>query len=80
MKNAKILLDWAADIVPPDIEQLHTITLNENGGLVLTFFMGSICRPVILEDTDLNKPINQLISEIELEITAAINGTKRKGQ
>lgn len=68
MKNAKLLLEQLTKTIPPgegeQQSQRHNITIDENGNLVVCLMLGECYQPLVLGDSDLDKPINELVSEI----------------
>ncbi|MHC4749536.1 MAG: hypothetical protein ACYTFW_06630 [Planctomycetota bacterium] len=63
-----MLLRQLTKIAPPGEGQRHNLTVEDNGDLVLYLMLGDIYHPVKFEDEDLDKPITQLLAEIELEL------------
>jgi hypothetical protein len=73
MRSARLLLERLTEIIPPAIaasgvRMRHNLTIDESGNLVLHFMLEGKFVPVIIEDEDLDKPVHQLVNEIELAL------------
>ena len=72
MKHVKALLEALTEHIPPDGKAQHNITLSESG-LMLTLMIGEgRYLPVLLEEEDYDKPIDQLVDEIEEYVKDAL--------
>ena len=65
MKEAKFLLEKLTELVPPGEGQHHNLTLDElEGKLTLTLMCGERYLPFGLEDSDLERPVEDVIMDI----------------
>lgn len=63
MRNALLLLEKMTAAFPPGPKQRHSLTLTKEG-LELTLFLGQQYHPILLEERDLDLPIDELVTEI----------------
>lgn len=66
MRNVKILLEQVTKTMPPAEKQRHNLTLDENKNLVLHLMLGDQFIPVLFENIDFDKPIEELVKEISI--------------
>lgn len=72
MKSARLLLKRLAEIAPSGDAQGHNLTIDEGGELVLTLMVYDTFYPIVIGEVDLDKPIHQLVGEIERALIAQI--------
>ena len=68
MKQAKQLLEYLTQKMPPGKNQHHNIIV-ENGHLVVTLMCGDLYHPFMLEDEDFDKPAEILADELVSMLT-----------
>ena len=71
MKDAKILLEFLTESFPPGENQHHSIVI-ENGRLTLYLMLGDKYLPLIFDECDLGKPIEQQCNELRELVAAEI--------
>lgn len=64
MKKAKLLLEQLAEAMPPGAGQRHNLTVDESGNLVVYLMLGEHYQPAILTESDMEKPVEDLVIEI----------------
>lgn len=63
MRDAKLLIEQVTEMFPPGSGQHHNLTV-QHGNLVLCLMLGDRYQPMVLEDDNFTKSVDQLVSEI----------------
>lgn len=73
MENIELFLKEITAMLPPGKQQYHNIILNGDGLLELTFMLGNVYIPVIIEPSDYDKPMIQLAREVVELVKGKVN-------